>query len=230
MLASAAAIYFASDARIVSTETLGERMRILWRDILSMVRSAIPLFTIVLVCSPIGAGAMNNLWSAVAPDWKAPPDQVALVSGVLNGVLSAIGCVIGGWVADRVGRWWAYFGSGILIAMVAIIMAVAPRTPNAFTVGVLAYALTCGMAYAAFSAIVLLAIGRGAASTKYATLSSLGNLPIVYMTASDGWVHDRFGTAWMLHSEALIAIICIVLGLAVLRWINPPRRSDLVLP
>ena len=227
MLASAAAIYFASDARIVSTETLGERMHILWRDILSMVRSAIPLFTIVLVCSPIGAGAMNNLWSAVAPDWKAPPDQVALVSGVLNGVLSAIGCVIGGWVADRVGRWWAYFGSGILIAMT---MAVAPRTPNAFTVGVLAYALTCGMAYAAFSAIVLLAIGRGAASTKYATLSSLGNLPIVYMTASDGWVHDRFGTAWMLHSEALIAIICIVLGLVVLRRINPPRRSDLVLP
>ena len=230
MLASAAAIYFACDVRIVSTETLGERMRILWRDILSMVRSAIPLFTIVLVCSPIGAGAMNNLWSAVAPDWKATPNQVALISGVLNGVLSAVGCVIDGWVADRVGRWWAYFGSGILIAMVAIIMAVAPRTPNAFTVGVLAYALTCGMAYAAFSAIVLLAIGRGAASTKYATLSSLGNLPIVYMTASDGWVHDRFGTAWMLHSEALIAIICIVLGLALLRWINPPRRSDLVLP
>ena len=230
MFASAAAIYFVSDVRVVANETLGERMRILWRDILSMVRAAIPLFTIVLVCSPIGASAMNNLWSAVAPDWSATADQVALVSGVLNGVVSAIGCVIGGWVADRVGRWWSYFGSGILMALVAIIMAVAPRTPNAFTVSVLAYALTGGMAYTAFSAIVLLAIGRGAASTKYATLSSLGNLPVVYMTASDGWVHDRFGTAWMLHSEALTAIICIVIALAVLRWINPPRRSDLVLP
>src|SRR6266487_4209401 len=230
MLVSAGAIYFASDVRVVANETLGERMRILWRDILSMVRAAIPLFTIVLVCSPIGAGAMNNLWSAVAPDWSATPDQVALVSGVLNGVVSTIGCVIGGWLADRLGRWWSYFGSGILMAMVAIIMAVTAHTPNAFSVGVLAYALTCGRAYAAFSAIVLLAIGRGAASTKYATLSSLGNLPVVYMTTSDGWVHDRFGTAWMLHSEALIAIICIVLALAVLRWINPPRRSDLVLP
>ena len=230
MFVSAAAIYFVSDVRVVANETLGERMRILWRDILSMVRAAIPLFTIVLVCSPIGASAMNNLWSAVAPDWSVTADQVALVSGVLNGVVSAIGCVIGGWVADRVGRWWSYFGSGFLMALVAIIMAVTARTPNAFSVGVLAYALTCGMAYAAFSAIVLLAIGRGAASTKYATLSSLGNLPVVYMTASDGWVHDRFGTAWMLHSEALIAIICIVLALAVLRWINPPRRSDLVLP
>jgi MFS transporter, PAT family, beta-lactamase induction signal transducer AmpG len=225
MLASAAAIYFASDVRIVSTETIAERMRILWRDILSMARAAIPLFTIVLVCSPIGAAAMNNLWSAVAPDWKATPNQVALVSGVLNGVVSAIGCVIGGWIADSVGRWWSYFGSGILLAMVVLIMAVTPRTPNAFTVGVLVYALTCGMAYAAFSAIVLLAIGRGAASTKYATLSSLGNLPVVYMTASDGWVHDRFGTAWMLNSEALIAIICIIIGLAILRWIHPARRA-----
>src|SRR4030095_7708114 len=151
MLSSAGAIYLVSHVRIVSTETIGERMRILWGDILSMVRAAIPLFTIVLVCSPIGASAMNNLWSAVAPDWGAMPDQVALVSGVLNGVVSAIGCVIGGWVADRVGRWWSYFGSGILMAMVAIIMAVTARTPNAFSVGVLAYALTCGMAYAAFS-------------------------------------------------------------------------------
>src|SRR5256714_1876273 len=230
MLASAAAIYFASDVRIVSTETIGERMRLLGRDIFDMLRLAIPLFTIVLVMSPIGAGAMSGLWSAVAPDWKAEPDRVALVAGILNGVISAIGCIIGGWVADRIGRWWAYFGSGLALSIVAIVMALAPRTPESFVVGVLVYSFANGIAYAAFSAIVLLAIGRGAASTKYATLSSLGNLPVVYMTASDGWVHDRFGTAWMLHSEALIAIICIVIALAVLRWINPPRRSDLVLP
>ncbi|PYK42170.1 MAG: hypothetical protein DME46_12160, partial [Verrucomicrobia bacterium] len=62
MLTAAAAIYFASDVRIVSTESIAERMRILGRDILDMVRSAVPLFTIVLVMSPIGAGAMNNLW------------------------------------------------------------------------------------------------------------------------------------------------------------------------
>ncbi len=165
-----------------------------------MLRLAIPLFTIVLVMSPIGAGAMSGLWSAVAPDWKAEPDRVALVAGILNGVISAIGCIIGGWVADRVGRWWAYFGSGLALSIVAIVMAVAPRTPESFVVGVLVYSFANGIAYAAFSAIV-------------------------YMTASDGWVHDRYGTAWMLYYEALIAIACIILGLAVLRWINPPKRS-----
>src|SRR5207244_13578747 len=73
MLASAAAIYFASDVRIVASEGLGERMRILWRDILSMARAPIPLFSIVLVCSPIGAAAVNNLGSAFALDLGARP-------------------------------------------------------------------------------------------------------------------------------------------------------------
>jgi MFS family permease len=228
MLGSAAALYFVSDVRIVSAESVGERMRILWRDIFSMVRAAIPLFTIVLVCSPIGAGAMNNLWSAVAPDWNAGPDTVALITGILNGVVSAIGCIMGGWIADRIGRWWSYFGSGVAIAIVAIVMAVAPRTPMSFSAGVLVYALFCGMAYAAFSAVVLFAIGRGAASTKYATLSSLGNIPVVYMTALNGWVHDRFGTAWMLHSEALLGIACVIVALVILRKISITdfRKSD----
>src|SRR5438046_1517901 len=59
MLASAAAIYFVSDGRVVANDSLGERMRSLWADILSMLRAAIPLFTIVLVCSPIVASRIN---------------------------------------------------------------------------------------------------------------------------------------------------------------------------
>ena len=74
-----------------------------------------------------------------------------------------------------------------------------------------------------------LAISLGTGGRPDFDRAPLGNLPVVYMTASDGWVHDRFGTAWMLHSEALIAILGTVLALAVLRWINPPRRFDLVL-
>lgn len=223
MLAAGLAIYLVSDVRIVSTEGLGERMRILWRDIYSMLRAAIPLFTIVLISSPIGAGAMNNLWPGVAPEWKAGPDTVALVSGVLNGLISAVGCLIGGWICDRVGRWWSYFGSGVAIAFVAMMMALAPRTVANFAAGVLLYSLFCGMAYAAFSAVVLFAIGRGAASTKYATLSSLGNIPVAYMGELNGRVHDRFGTAWMLHFEALAAIVCVVIALGVLHWINTRR-------
>ena len=96
----------------------------------------------------------------------------------------------------------------------------------------IAYAFFGGVAYAAFSAVVLFAIGRGAASTKYATLSSLGNLPVIYMTAFNGWVHDRFGTAWMLQAEALAALFCIVIALLVLQMIksSPARISSALQP
>ena len=228
MLACAVTLYFVADVRLATTETISQRLRLLGRDLLSMMKAAIPLFTIVLVCSPIGSGAMNNLWSAVAPDWHANANTVALVTGVLNGVVSAVGCVVGGWIADRVGRWWAYFGSGAALALVTVIMAATARTSLIFSSGVITYAFFGGIAYAAFSAVVLFAIGRGAASTKYATLSSLGNLPVIYMTAFNGWVHDRFGTAWMLQAEALTGLFCILIALLVLQMIkmSQPRSPD----
>jgi len=234
MIAAAAAIYFAADFRIVAGYGIRERMRLMGRDILAMIRSAIPLLTIVLVTSPIGAGAMNNLWSAVASDWHAGPQTVALVTGVFNGIVCALGCVMGGWIADRFGRWWAYFGSGGALALVATVMAVAPWTSIAYGVGVLVYAFFLGAGYAAFSALVVHAIGRGVASTKYAILQSLGNIPVAYMTAFNGWVHDRYGGVWMLNGEALLAIVCIAAGLFVLQKINAVRvrrpNEDSLLP
>jgi len=233
MLACALAILFISDVRLVTTETFFQRMRILGKDLRALVYTAIPFFITVAVCSPIGAGGMNNIWAAIAPDWQAGPDRVALVSGILNGLISGVGCIAGGWVADRIGIWWAYFGSGAAIALVASAMAVVARTPDTFTTGVLAYAFMQGLCYAAFSAMVLVAIGRGAASTKYALLSSLGNLPVVYMTTLDGWVHDRYGTSWMLHFDSLSGVVCIFFGLFVLQKIRTaqsPAPNPVVLP
>src|SRR5438309_541431 len=107
--------------------------------------------------------------------------------------------------------WWLDGGSGralvgifwlgVLIALVAVVMAMAARSSSAFASGVLCYAFLGGIAYAAFSALVLFAIGRGAASTKYALLSSFGNVPIIYVTALNGWSHDRYGSAGMLMIE-----------------------------
>ena len=78
ILAAALALFFVSDVRLVTMETIRQRLRLLGHDILSMLRSPILLFTIVLVMSPIGASAMNNVWSAVAPDWRADPNTVGI--------------------------------------------------------------------------------------------------------------------------------------------------------
>jgi MFS family permease len=191
-----------------------------------MVRSAIPLLTLVLITSPIGAGAMNNLWSAVASDWHAGANMVALVTGVLNGIVCALGCLLGGWVADRFGRWWSYFVFGCALAATAIIMSFVPWTPNSFALGVLVYAFFVGTGYAAYSALVVHAIGRGVASTKYALCQSLGNIPVAYMTAFNGWVHDRFGGVWMLNGEALLALGFVAAGLIALQRIKTAEKSS----
>ncbi|MGA2555641.1 MAG: MFS transporter [Verrucomicrobiota bacterium] len=229
MLICAAALYFVPEVR-TGTERLGQKMREIGRDFRDMLRSPIVLLTIFLFASPIGIGAASNLWSAVAPDWHAGPNTVALVTGFFNGLACVLGCVVGGWLADRVGRWWVFFGSGTIMALVGIIMAAAPRSVVAYASGVLFYAFSMGLAYAAFTALALHAIGRGAASAKYAILVSLGNVPCSYMTAFDGWMHDRFGSAGMLNSEALLGLGCILVGLLVLRQIkgNTPTQSPMI--
>ena len=217
MAACALSLLFVPDVGRPLEGSVGRRLREIGSDFRDLLRSPMAVLAIVLVSSPVGSGAAVNLWSAVAPDWRATPDTVALVTGILGGIVSAVGSVIGGWIADRRGRWWSYLGSGVFMGAIASAMALAPRTPAAYVAGVVLYALSCGMVYAAFSALLLHVIGRGAASTKYATLSSLGNLPTAYMTAFDGWAHDRWGAGGMLHAEALLgvgstALILVALG------------------
>jgi MFS family permease len=225
MLLCATALYLVPDVRPVAGDRIGRRMRDIGKDFRELIHSRIVVLTIALVACPIGAAGASNLWSAIAPDWHASPDTVALATGVFSSVASAIGCFVGGQMADRVGRWWTYFISGTFMAIVAIIMAVAPRTPLHYSTWVLFYAVSLGMANASFSALVLNAIGRGAASTKYAIMSSLGNIPCVYMTAFDGWAYDRWHASGMLNAEAWISIGCVGLGLLAL-WKVTARAAQ----
>ena len=72
-----------------------------------MIKVPVTLFAIILVLVPIGTGAMANLWSAMAEDWKVDADTVALITGLLSGLISSLGCVAGGYLADRRGIWFA---------------------------------------------------------------------------------------------------------------------------
>jgi len=180
------------------------------RDISSVVRSR-PGFLALLICFlPIGTGAATNLWAAIAADWRAPAGTVALVTGALGGVASAIGCLVGGYWCDRMDRKKAYWVFGIVQSACAIAMAISPRTEFVYIAYVMLYAFISGLTYAAFSAVVLEAIGHGAAATKYNVFASLSNMPIAYMTLVEGWAHTRWGASTMLWTEAGICMAAIV--------------------
>jgi PAT family beta-lactamase induction signal transducer AmpG len=170
---------------------------------------------LVLCFLPIGAGAASGLWSAVAGDWHASADTVALVTGVGCGLISAAGCLAGGWLCDRMNRKAAYALYGVLQAACALGMALAPRSEVTYVVFTSVYAFISGLTYAGFSAFVLEAMGKGAAATKYNVFASLSNTPIWYMTLVDGWAHGRWGSGGMLETEAAFCLFGLVLFIGV---------------
>jgi hypothetical protein len=192
----------------------------LFRDVWSVAKSRRGFLALFLCFLPIGSGAASNLWSAVAGDWCATADTVALVTGVLGGVLSGAGCLLGGWICDRMDRKAGYVLYGVLQAACAVGMAFAPRSQPMYIFWTCLYAVITGLTYAGFTAFVLEAIGTGAAATKYNVFASLSNAPIYYMTLIDGWAYARRGAAGMLNTEAAICILGMLLFVAMLAAVN----------
>ena len=153
---------------------------------------------------------------------------MALVTGVLAGVISAAGCIVGGWWCDRVDRQRAYVYFGLMQAGCAIAMALLPRTQPMFIIWTSVYAFITGLTYVGFSAVVLEAIGRGAAATKYSLFASLSNMPIGYMTNIDGWAHDRWGSGGMLYTEAALCGLGAVVFLGVASSLKRANRAEAV--
>ncbi|HEY2070209.1 MAG TPA: MFS transporter [Rhizomicrobium sp.] len=194
-------------------------------DILKKRMGFLALFIMLI---PIGVGAAQNLWAAVANDWHAGPDAVSLVNGVLGGVISMVGCIVGGFICDRMDRKTAYCVFGVALALVTVAMALAPRTQAMFIVFTCVYAFVLGFSYAAFGAIVLETIGAGAAATKYNVLAGISNAPIAYQTLIDGWGHDRWGSNGLLYVESLCGVAAVALYFVVVagsRLLFPGQKT-----
>ncbi|HVV65511.1 MAG TPA: MFS transporter [Rhizomicrobium sp.] len=185
------------------------------RECLDVLKTRAGFLALFIMLIPIGVGAAQNLWSAVASDWHASADAVALVNGALGGVISMVGCIAGGVLCDRMDRKLAYCLFGLALAFAAVLMALAPRTQSMFVVFTCAYAFVMGLCYAAFGAVVLETIGAGAAATKYNLLAGISNAPIAYQTIIDGWGHDRWGASGLLYVEALCGAAAVALFIIV---------------
>jgi PAT family beta-lactamase induction signal transducer AmpG len=218
-----AALWFVPETpKLARTGHYGRTLAAVLKDLWQVARTRGGILALLICFLPIGTGAASNLWPAIADDWNASANTVALVTGVLNGIVSALGCILGGYGSDRMDRKTAYALYGLLMAMCAVAMALAPRTEAMYVVFTLLYALIQGLTYAGFTAVVLETIGLGAAATKYNLYASLSNMPIAYMTLVDGWAHTRWGAAGLLNVEAAIGVVGIVVFVGVAMAL--PRR------
>ena len=214
-------LFFVNEpASTVQTEKITNTLRNLFSDIWGTLKTRLGLMAMILCFLPLGTGAASNLWSAVAGDWHASADTVAFVTGVVSGFITAAGCLLGGWICDRMDRQIAYTIFGLLMAICAVAMAIAPHTEAMYIFWTSLYAFLLGLSYAGFSAFVFDAIGKGAAATKFTVYAALSNAPIYYMTIVDGWAHTRFGPSGMLNVEAAVGVLGVAVFVGLLWFVK----------
>jgi MFS family permease len=165
----------------------------------------------------------------MARDFQAPQHLVEIVNGLGGGLTSAVGAVLGGWLADRMNRRIAYGLAGGVTALTALAMLVAPLTPTTYVWGTLAYNFANGIAFATWAGMVLEMVGHSAGvATKYALFTATSNQAISYVTWLDGQASAWHGTGarGALAFDALITFAGLGLLLAIVAWTRRARVND----
>ena len=192
--------------------SLGEIFGTLWHDVTRVAKSRTGWTGMLLFLSPVGTAALVNYFAGIARDYRASDGMVAFVNGPVNGLVTAAGSLIGGYLCDRFSRRLMYLLAGGLTAMCGLVMMAAPLTPMTYAVGVSVYLFITGYCYSAFSAAVLETIGKGgaAASTQYALFVSCGNLAIAYVGFIDTRFHEGYGPRGLLAVDAALNVAGII--------------------
>ncbi|THD78294.1 MAG: MFS transporter [Phenylobacterium sp.] len=205
---------------------LGARLVDLTRAIWELARTRAGVLIALIMLMPASLGAATGLLSAVAGDWHASADLVALMLGAASGVANLPGCLLGGYLCDRFPRRPVYVLAALGCALGEAAMAWGPHTPAAFAVFVLLNAVLLGVAWAALSAVLFEKLtGRGAATVS-SVMSSLCNLPVSVVTVIIGGVQTRQGSTAMLLTEAGIAVAGVAVYVAIASLWRPARRAD----
>lgn len=206
-------------------DTIGK----LGKDIWVMIKSNTGFLALILCLMPIGSGAASNLWSSIHKDWHASPYAVALSVGIFGGIMSAIGCLMGGWLCDRIDRKRAYVIFGLLEALCALSMALSPRTEIMYMLWTSLYAITVGLVYAGFSAFVLEAIGKNSPATKYNVFAAISNTPLYVMLFIDQYAYGRWNATGMLITETILTVIGVTLFLLAASMVNNKKKISIQL-
>ena len=210
-----------------STQPIGAHVAAMARDVWAALHRRDVRLGLLFFLSPIGAGALMNLFSAVAPEFHASAGFVMIVV-VIGGVLTPSGAILGGIICDRFDRWRVYPIAGLTAAASAGAMLLAPLTPATYLAGAAAYALSTGFCYAAFMSLAFELVGSktAASGTRFTIFMAAVNVPVAYMLRLDGWGNARGGVHGMLAVDALSnAIFGIIFLVGVLAWRHPARAS-----
>ncbi len=192
-----------------------------------------PVLGTAFALLPCGAMALAYATlSTIQVDYGLNESQIAQLQ-VFNTIASAVGCLFGGMVGDRVGTKrtvavafgftaLATFGLATQIAQVGL-----TAVPPTFFYGIIVcHGFFFGMAYGARNAIFMGMTNPAVAATQFTAFMGMSNLAISYGNYWQGIVAERMGYATVLYADAAIALLVICL-IPFLRPREEPLGGDL---
>jgi hypothetical protein len=218
-LASAAPMLFVRTPRRRAAAAPATRVAEIGRETWNLARTRTGVLAIMVMTLPCALGAAAGLLPAAAGAWRASSDLVALVRGVLGGVTTIPGCILGGYLCRHYRHRSVYFFAAMAYAGGLAGMAMAPHTPLAFAAFMILNGVILGVAFGAMTSVSYDALGRTCPATVCAGLSSLSNVPLLAATLILGQAEALLGVDGMLLTEAALGAVSVAAYAALAaRW------------
>jgi PAT family beta-lactamase induction signal transducer AmpG len=179
---------------------------------------------------PMASGAAVGLLSGVAKTYGVNGDHVAWINGFWGALAMAVGSLLGARIPARWSAPTVYMAVALINVATLGILWLGPATSMTYYVGVLAYLFTIGTCYAFFTAVVLEFLGDSgkSGSGRYSIINSLGNVPVLYMIAVDGWGGDKWGPRGITGIECVVGGIGATILLTYF-LLHPTRKTQIPL-
>jgi MFS family permease len=231
MVLPALAALFIEETGLIR-RAIGAQLAGLAQDLGDVFRARRTWLGLIFFLSPVSSAAIGNLISGVGEDYHASGNEVLWVTGIGGGLLSALGCFLGGIVADTMNRMVAYALAGGFSAVFGVYLGFAHATPFTYAVGYSGYAVAAGFGWAVATALVLDVVGnrKHAAASAYATLNATCNAPVTYMTLLDGVGYKHWGRPGLMATDAAAngvfgIILLLVAMFAGHHWQHRPKTA-----
>lgn len=177
-----------------------------------------PLVGVFFALLPFGAMALGSgVSTALQVDIGMTDNHIAQLN-IYNTAISGFGCVLGGWLADRLGKrkMLALFYGLTMLPTLYLAVAIGGEsgvsgiTIPQFFAASLAFSMCMGMHYGTSAAIFMGLTNPAIAATQFTGFMALRNLTISYTNTWQGAAVDAWGYSVLLYADAAIAIIPIL--------------------
>jgi PAT family beta-lactamase induction signal transducer AmpG len=175
-----------------------------------------PIFGTAFALLPCGAMALAYATlSTIQVDYGLDETRIAQLQ-ILNTIAGAVGCLLGGFIADRFGIKRTVAAAFALTALVAFglasqisLLGLTGISPAVFFGSIVAHGFFFGVAYGSRSAIFMGMTNPAVAATQFTAFMGMSNLAISMGNYWQGMVAERMGYAQVLYLDGAIALLVI---------------------